>query len=48
MLGTIHDTLLCLQTGALYKGLLRGFIQQQKETDAETHTQTSGGSQEVL
>jgi hypothetical protein len=38
---TVKDTLLCLQTGAWHNCLLKGFIHQQTETDAETHSQTS-------
>jgi hypothetical protein len=41
---TINDTLLCLQTGGtLHNCLLRGFIQQLIETDAETCSQTLRG-----
>jgi hypothetical protein len=43
----INDILLRLQTGTYYNCLLRGFIQQQIEADAEIHSQTSGGAQGV-
>lgn len=33
---TINDTLLCLRTGAQSNCILRGFVQQLIETDAET------------
>jgi hypothetical protein len=34
---TINDTLSCLLTEALHNCLLRSFIQQEMETDEETH-----------
>jgi len=43
--GTIKDT---LQSGAQHKCHLKGFIQQQMEKGAETHSQTSGRAWRVL
>jgi hypothetical protein len=45
---TINDILLCLQTGAKYNCLLRGFIQHEMETSAENHSQASGQAQGIL
>jgi hypothetical protein len=42
------DTVLCLQTGALYNCLLRDFILQQVETNIDTPRQTSGCVQGIL
>jgi hypothetical protein len=39
---TPDNSLLCLQTGTKHNCVLRGFIQQQMETDSETHSQISG------
>ena len=45
---TINDILLYLQIGTQHNCLFRGFIQQQTETDEETHSQTTGRVWKVL
>jgi hypothetical protein len=45
---TINYTRLYLQTGISHNCLPRSFIQKQMESDAKTHSQTSGGGWGVL